>query len=99
MTNDETRLFYESRFWRRLRREVLIEDRYECQVCKAKGFYTKGNTVHHTNYIKLHPELALEKFYKDDEGNIKRNLITLCHDHHEEIHQWIRKELPIPLTQ
>ena len=98
MTNDETKLFYESRIWRRLRKEVLMADKYECLHCKAKGKYTKANTVHHCNYLKLHPELALEKFYKDDDGVVKRNLVSLCHDHHEEIHQWVRKEMPEPLT-
>lgn len=91
--------FYRNKLWRRLRLEVLRDDKYECQVCKAKGKYTKGTTVHHTNYLLLHPELGLEKFYKDDDGVTKRNLVTLCHDHHEEIHQWVRKELPEPLTQ
>ena len=90
--------FYENKLWRRLRKEVLRGDKYECLHCKAKGYYTRANTVHHVNYLKLHPELALEKFYKDDDGVVKRNLISLCHIHHEEIHQWVRKELPIPLT-
>ena len=70
---------YESKEWRRLRKEVLIEDKYECLHCKAKGKYEKANTVHHVNYLKLHPELALEKFYTDDDGNVKRNLVSVCH--------------------
>lgn len=90
--------FYESKEWRRLRREVLKVDRYECQVCRAKGFYTKATVVHHINYIKLHPELALDRFYKDDEGNVKRNLISLCHLCHEHIHEWLQKEKEEPLT-
>lgn len=99
MTDTETKAFYESRLWRKLRREVLAADKYECLHCKAKGKYTHANHCHHVNYLKLHPELALEKFYKDDEGNVKRQLISLCHNHHEEIHQWVRKEAPAPLTQ
>lgn len=96
---DWTTKLYESKEWRRLRKLVLAEDKGECQVCKSNGKYTKANTVHHVNYLLLHPELALETHYKDDDGVVKRNLISLCHDHHEEIHQWVRKELPIPLTE
>ena len=98
MTNDETKSFYESRSWRKLRKEVLMSDKYECQVCKSKGFYTRSVVCHHVNYLKLHPELALEKFYTDDDGNVKRQLISLCHMHHELIHQWVRKELPEQLN-
>ena len=95
---DWTTKLYESKEWRRLRKLVLAEDKSECQVCKAKGKYTKANTVHHVNYLKLHPELALEKYYKDDDGVTKRNLISLCHNCHEHIHEWIVKEKEEPLT-
>lgn len=98
MTQNEATALYESKEWRRLRRAVLRDDKRECCMCKAKGYYTEANTVHHINYIKVHPELALEKFYKDDDGNVKRNLVSLCHNHHEEIHKWVRKETPEPLT-
>lgn len=91
--------FYESKYWRRLRKEVLRDDKYECLHCKAKGKYVRANTVHHENYLKLHPELALEKFYKDDNGVVKRNLVSICKNCHELIHQWVRKELPDPLTE
>ena len=90
---------YESREWRRLRKIVLIADKYECLHCKAKGYYTRANTCHHVNYLKLHPELALEKFYKDDDGVTKRNLISICKNCHELIHQWVRKEAPEQLNQ
>ena len=90
---------YESKEWRKLRRVVLADDKYECQHCKAEGKYTKANTVHHVNYLFLHPELALETHYKDDDGVVKRNLISLCHNCHEHIHKWVQKEKPIPLTE
>ena len=95
---DWTTKLYESKEWRRLRKLVLAEDKGECQYCKAKGKYTKANTVHHVNYLKLHPELALEKYYKDDDGVTKRNLISLCHNCHEHIHEWVQKEKEEPLT-
>lgn len=36
----DVRTFYRARIWRRVRREVLDEDKYECQLCKARGAYT-----------------------------------------------------------
>ena len=92
--------FYESKYWRRLRKEVLKDDKKECQVCKSKGFYTKANTAHHVNYLRLHPELALEKFYVNDDGVVKRNLISVCHLCHEiYCHpERMQKEKEEPLT-
>ena len=77
--------FYDSKEWRRLRKDVLKTDKKECQICKSKGYYTKANHVHHINYVRKHPELALETHYKDDEGNIKRSLISVCKDCHETV--------------
>lgn len=68
-------------------------------MCKAKGYYSRSTVCHHVNYIRLHPELALEKYYKDDEGNVKRNLISVCFACHEDIHRWVQKEATIPLTE
>lgn len=65
---------------------MLDDDKHECQMCKAKGKYKKATHVHHVNYVKIHPELALSKFYVDDNGAKKRNLISLCHDCHELTH-------------
>lgn len=90
--------FYNSQKWKRLRRKVLQMDRYECQICKTRGTYTKATTVHHVNYVKQHPELALEIFYSW-QGNQKRNLLSLCHDCHEEIHGHRKKSLALPLTE
>jgi 5-methylcytosine-specific restriction protein A len=97
-TQDFATKMYESKEWRRLRKEVLKADRYECQVCKGKGYYTKATVVHHINYLKVHPELALETHYKDDDRVVKRNLISLCHLCHEHIHEWLVKEKEEPLT-
>ena len=98
LNDDESKAFYESKEWRRLRKAVLIEDKYECLHCKQKGKYTRAVVCHHVNYLKLHPELAIEKYYKNDDGVVKRNLISLCHLCHEHIHEWIQKEKPKPLT-
>ena len=90
--------FYDKPEWRKLRKEVLSADKYECQECKRKGKYKRATHVHHVNHLDKHPELALEKHYKDDNGSVKRNLISLCRDCHEEVHGYRLKDKPEPLT-
>lgn len=90
--------FYNSQQWKQTRRKVLQMDKYECQICKSHGRYTKATTVHHINYVKKHPELALEVEYSW-KGRRKRNLISLCHDCHEEVHGHRKKSLAEPLTK
>lgn len=89
---EENRLekFYNSKEWRKLRKEVLAEYKGECQRCKKRGFYTKANTVHHVQYVKKHPRFALSKTYTF-QGKVYQNLIPLCHDCHEEVHGYRRK--------
>ena len=90
--------FYNSQQWKQLRKQVLQLDRYECRLCKKHGKYTRATTVHHVNYVKKHPELALEIYYLW-QGKQKRNLLSLCHDCHEEIHGHRKKSLAVPLTE
>ena len=77
--------FYTWGKWKALREQVLQLDKYECQLCKKRGKYTKATTVHHMNYVKKHPDKALEIWYSF-RGEKRRNLISLCHDCHEEVH-------------
>lgn len=95
---DRLEKFYNSKEWRKLRREVLTEHKNECQMCKAKGFYKRANTVHHVQYVRKHPRYALSKTYVFQEKEYK-NLIPLCHDCHEEIHGHRQKEKKEPLTE
>jgi 5-methylcytosine-specific restriction endonuclease McrA len=91
--------FYTSSVWLKTRQEVLDEFKKEgCLDCKAKGFYTEADTVHHVQFLKKHPRLALSKFY-EYAGKIYRNLIPLCHDCHEKRHGYRRKDKPKPLTE
>ncbi|MDO4285242.1 MAG: HNH endonuclease [Eubacteriales bacterium] len=90
--------FYDWGPWKKLRREVLEADRYECQQCKRRGIYRRATTVHHINYVKKHPELALEKYY-EWQGKKKRNLISLCHECHEEVHGYRKKKRISPITE
>lgn len=77
--------FYKSKYWRKLRKEVLKEQKEECQECLKLGKRTKANTVHHVQFVDKHPELALSKFYAY-KGKQYRNLICVCPDCHNKLH-------------
>lgn len=77
--------FYVTAEWRALSAEILKQDRYECQICKAKGRYRRADLVHHVNHVKRRPELALDIYYTNDEGERKRNLISVCKSCHETV--------------
>lgn len=64
--------FYICKPWRHLRAEVLKEQHFECQHCKAKGQYSPATSVHHKKKLKYYPALALTK----------SNLEALCEDCH-----------------
>lgn len=90
--------FYVWGRWKQVRKEVLAMDHSECQRCKMRKRYTKATTVHHINYVKQHPELALEIWY-EWRGRRKRNLISLCHDCHEAVHGYRKPEQKEILTE
>lgn len=80
--------------WQRVREQVLKLDKYECQRCK--GIYDadesrprklrKATLVHHHFILEKYPEWKYSIFVEVD-GETKRNLVSLCHDCHEEIHK------------
>lgn len=82
---DEMWKFYKSKAWMKLKEEVLKEQHYECQECLKEGRLTRADTVHHVNEVKERPELALSKYYHD-ENNKKLNLIGLCKRCHNKVH-------------
>ena len=75
--------FYVTGEWRALSAEVLRIDRYECQLCKAKGRYRRAALVHHVNHVKHRPDLALDIYYVDSDSEQKRNLLSVCRWCHE----------------
>jgi hypothetical protein len=77
--------FYVSPEWRHLRAEVLDEQKNECQEHRKRGSYARANHVHHVNYLRNHPELALSKWYLDKNEIPRRNLIVVCKDCHETV--------------
>ena len=84
-------LFYQSKYWRALRKEVMQEHKGECQMCKAKGFYKKAITVHHDRWVRKYPSLALSKTYIYN-GKEYKNLIPVCDLCHKAAHDFNKKE-------
>ena len=95
---DNIHAFYVSGPWLNLRADVLDEYKHECQRHKDQGFYKRADTVHHVQYVRKHPRLALSKVYIF-QGKEYKNLIPLCHACHEEVHGYRRKEQKKPLTE
>src|SRR5690554_348625 len=95
---DENNLdaFYFSWSWKKLRKEVMEEHKFECQECKKKGRYKRANLVHHVMHVDKHPRFALSKTYKF-QGVEHKNLIPICKECHEmvchpERLRWNKKE-------
>lgn len=78
--------FYKSKQWIQLRTEVLEEHHNECYICRQQGKITRADTVHHVNYVREKPQLALSKYYIDNNGNKQLNLIPICKACHNHLH-------------
>ncbi|WP_251868258.1 HNH endonuclease [Enterococcus malodoratus] len=74
--DDNLKKFYDCAKWRHLRQRAIKRDNHECQMCRAQGKYHQVNNVHHIKEVKLRPDLALDI----------DNLVCLCIDHHNEVH-------------
>lgn len=62
--------------WKRKASVIKKRDDYLCQVCKRNNKTTEGTHVHHISPVETNPDLAMEN----------NNLITLCNDCHEKMH-------------
>lgn len=93
--------FYKWSRWLEVREEVLRADHYECVNCKNKyRRYRRADTVHHVNHFRKRPDLALAMYYDDPATHgRRRNLISLCHDCHEEAHDFRARKADEPLTE
>lgn len=74
-TSDNTK-FYNSKEWKRKREVILKRDIYQCRECKRYGKTIEANTVHHILPIEDRYDLRLDN----------RNLISLCEECHERMH-------------
>lgn len=75
--------FYAGAEWKRMAAMVRQYDHGECQLCKQRGRYRRGEIVHHVKHLKERPELALSLI---DPATGTRQLITVCKQCHEEQH-------------
>lgn len=83
--------FYKSKWWagnkemKGVKNEVLQEQHFECQECLKQGKITIADTVHHVQFVRKHPHLALDKYYTY-KGKKYKNLIAVCRDCHNKLH-------------
>lgn len=78
ISGDKVHDFYNSPVWKRKKNQILKDQKWECQRCKKKGIYKSARTVHHIQYLRNRPDLAL----KDE------NLEAICEEcHYEEHHK------------
>ena len=77
--------FYKSKEFRYLKEEIMEFDHFECQECKKNGIITKATTVHHVQFVRKHPELALSRYYTY-KGKQYRNLVSVCPSCHNKLH-------------
>jgi 5-methylcytosine-specific restriction endonuclease McrA len=88
--------FYKSKEWIVLKEQILKENHYECAICRQQGIITRydidedGNkrllsTVHHVQYVRRHPALALSRTYTY-QGKEYKNLIAVCKSCHNKLH-------------
>lgn len=77
--------FYKSKYWMQLKDEVLKEQKHECQECLKHGKITIADTVHHVQYVRKHPRLALDKYYVY-QGRQYKNLVAVCKECHNKLH-------------
>lgn len=97
IAEDKIEQFYFTEDWKELREVVLEELHNECQECLKKGDLTTDDLcVHHVNEVRDRPDLALSKWYTDSKGNRQRNLVPLCKQCHNIVHDklgnWQRKD-------
>lgn len=93
---DELWRFYKSKDWIELKEQILEENHHECYICKKQGRITRydidkdGNktllsTVHHIQFLRKYPELALSRTYEWN-GKTYPNLIPVCKSCHNKLH-------------
>lgn len=97
IAQDKLWKFYKTPEWQRLKAQVLADAHYECAICKQQGKITRYETgtdgkrrrictVHHVNEVRKHPELALSRYYVTSAGEELPNLVAICKDCHNKIH-------------
>ena len=68
IAENRLREFYLSSEWRTLSERIISEQK-ECQICKENHRWGPAQIVHHVNYLRNNPELALSRFDRDGNGS------------------------------
>lgn len=84
---DKLYKFYKTDEWKGLRADILAEQHNECELCRARGEYSRASVVHHVIEVKDRPDLALSRTYIDSQGRVCVQLMALCFDCHNKVHK------------
>ena len=79
--------FYNDRYWRALSAQIIKEYHGECIMCKEAHKLTPATLVHHVNHLKDAPHLAYRRTFTAQDGTEQMQLMPLCHDCHEKVHE------------
>lgn len=82
LRNPEARVFYNSKEWKKARKQALIRDHYLCQECLKEKKLTVADMVHH----------IIELLDNWDLGLTLSNLMSLCYRCHNKIHTGSTKD-------
>lgn len=77
-------------FWKKVRMRVLVRDDFTCQVHRL-GLCNEPCGENRLRDLQVHhirPRITGGTHDPD-------NLITLCREHHMQLHPWMRRELPM----
>lgn len=74
---------YTNKKWRNKRLFILSRDRYKCQECNRYGKSKEADTVHHIYEAGKYEELRYTNW----------NLVSLCHNCHNKMHNRETNEL------
>lgn len=78
--------FYDTRAWRRKRKEILRKYNNECQECKRRHIHTRAVIVHHIYHLDEYPQYGLDEFAHDPAtGEMHQNLWPVCRECHETV--------------
>lgn len=81
MAKDFAKSFYKSAAWKRTREYVISRAFGMCERCRENGVYRHGKIVHHK--VPLTPQNINDPAISLNPDN----LVYLCHECHEEVHE------------
>lgn len=85
---------YKTKEWKEVREKVLKMDKGLCQRCLGKYKPVPGRPIRRTKAVLVHHNFELLEYpewkysiFVIVNGKKERNLVSLCNDCHEEIHE------------